>query len=87
MNERKKNYIYGLPYKPYSKGVCERVHRAIKIWLLLKKLNNRNKFNISEAIETTINSYNRTIHNIIKAVPNEVFKALKENFKVNQTKH
>ena len=72
--------MHGILYKPHSQGVCERVHRAIKTGLIVKRIKDRNKFNISEALEVAINSYNKTIHNVIKAVPNEVFWSTKEKF-------
>ena len=70
----------------HSQGVYERVHRTIKTGLIVKRIKDRNKFNISEALEATINSYNKTIHNVIKAVPNEVFRSTNEKFlKIKQS--
>jgi len=81
MNERNiKIIIHGLPNKPHSQGICERVYRTIKTRLIVKRIKDRNKFNINEALEATINSYNKTIHNVIKVVPNEVFWSTNEKF-------
>ena len=52
--ENKIQYVHGLAYKPHSQGVCEIVHKTIKIGLMVKKLENKNKFILEEALESTI---------------------------------
>ena len=37
LSENNIKYVKGLPYKPHSQGVCERVHKTIKTGLLVKK--------------------------------------------------
>lgn len=37
MQENNIKYVLGLPYKPHSQGVVERVHKAIKYGLIVKK--------------------------------------------------
>ena len=80
MEENKIQYVHGLPYKPHSQGVCEVVHKTIKIGLIVKKIENKNKFILKEALETTVTAYNNTLHNVIKATPLEVFYSTNKKF-------
>ena len=73
MEENKIQYVHGLPYKPHSQGVCEIVHKTIKVGLIVKKLEDKKKFIIKDALEATISAYNNTIHNVTKATPLEIF--------------
>ena len=36
--KKKIKFIHGLPYKPHSQGICEIVHKIIKVGLIFKKL-------------------------------------------------
>ena len=89
MERNKIQYVHGLPYKPHSQGVCEIVDKTIKIDLIVKKLENKNKFILKEALNATVTAYNNTLHNVTKATPFEVFystnikflKKIKENIK------
>ena len=60
--------------------VCEVVHKTIKIGLIVKKIENKNKFILKEALETTVTAYNNTLHNVIKATPLEVFYSTNKKF-------
>ena len=80
MNENKIKYITGLPYKPHSQGVCERLHKTIKAGLLVKKLDYPKDYNITQALDITIKNYNNTLHNLIKATPFEVFYSTNKSF-------
>ena len=71
--------MHGLPYKPHSQGVCEIVHKTIKLGLIFKKLEKKN-FVIKEALESTISAYNNTLHNVTKATPLEVFYSTNKKF-------
>ena len=51
MKEYKIKYIPGLPYKPHSQGVCERVYKTIKTSLIIKKLESKRNFNIEASFE------------------------------------
>ena len=74
------NFIHGLPYKPHSQGVVERLHKTIKTALIINKLESKDNFNLSEKL-TEINSiYNSTIHSVLKASPNEVFFSTNTKF-------
>ena len=73
MEENKIQYAHELPHKPHSQGVCEIVHKTIRVGLIVKKLENKNKFSIKEALESTISAYNQTLHSVTKATPLEVF--------------
>ena len=72
--------MHGLPYKPHSQRVCEIVHKTIKIGLIVKKLENKNKFILKEALDATVTAYNHTLHNATKATPFEVFIVQIKNF-------
>ena len=80
MNEKKIKFIHGLPYKPHSQGVCEIVHKTIKVGLILRKLENKNKFIIKDALESTVSAYNNTIHNVTRATPLEIFYSTNNKF-------
>ena len=80
MEENKIQYVYGLPYKPHSQGVYEIVHKTIKVGLMVKKLENKNKFIIKEALESTISAYNNTLHIVTKATPLEIFHSTNKKF-------
>ena len=86
MEENKIQYVHGLPYKPHSQGVCEIVHKTIKVGLLVKKLADKKKFLIEEALESTISSYNNTLHNVTKATPLEIFHSTNKKF-LKRIKH
>ena len=58
-----------LPYRPHSQGVVERLHKTIKMGLLVKKLETKNNFDIKKNLKT----YNETIHKAIKYRPIEIF--------------
>ena len=73
MEENKIQYVHRLPYKPHSQGVCEIVHKTIRVVLIVEKLEDKNKFAIKEALESTISAYNQTLHSVSKATPLEVF--------------
>ena len=73
MNQNNIKFIHGLPWKPHSQGVFERVHRTIKTGLIVKKLQNGHNYNLEQDLEETINSYNNTLPNVTKATPNEIF--------------
>ena len=80
MDDNNIKYITGLPYKPHSQGVCERVHKTIKAGLIVKKLENPSSFNLDIALEKTILSYNNTVHKVINATPFEVFYSTNKSF-------
>ena len=80
MDEKKIKFIHGLPYKPHSQGVCEVVHKTIKVGLILKKLEDKNKFELKEALEKTVEAYNNTNHNVTKATPLEIFYSTNNKF-------
>ena len=80
MEENKIQYVHGLPYKPHSQGVCEIVHKTIKVGLMVKKLENKNKFVIKDALESTITAYNNTLHSVTKATPLEIFHSTNKKF-------
>ena len=67
MQENKIKFIHGQPYKPHSQGVFEIVHKTIKAGLILRKLDDKVIFNLKEALDETVKSYNNTIHNETKA--------------------
>ena len=73
MEDNNIKFVHGLPYKPHSQGVCERVHRTIKTGLIVKKIQNNHNYNLEQDLEDTINFYNNTLHNVTKATPNEIF--------------
>ena len=50
MEENKIQYVHGLPYKPHSQGICEIVHKTIGVGLIVKTLEDKNKFAIKEAL-------------------------------------
>lgn len=68
MNENEMKFVHGLLYKPHSQGVCEIVNKIIRISLTVKKLEDKNKFFISKALEDAINAYNNTIHIVTKHI-------------------
>ena len=72
--------MHDLPYKPHSQGVCEIVHKTIKVGLMVKKLENKNKFVLKEALESTISAYDNTLHSITKATPLEIFQSTNKKF-------
>ena len=80
MEENKIQYVHGLPYKPHSQGVCEIVHKTIKVGLIVKKLEDKKKFVIKEALDSTISAYNNTLHNVTKATPLEIFYSTNKKF-------
>ena len=69
MEKNNIQYVHGLPYKPHSQGVCEIVHKTMKVGLIVKKLEEKKNFVIKEALESTISTYNNALHNINKATP------------------
>ena len=73
MVENDIKYIHGLPYRPHSQGVVERLHKTIKMGLLAKKLETKNNFDIKKNLNEIIKSYNETIHKAIKYTPIEIF--------------
>ena len=80
MKKNKIKYVHGLPYKPHSQGVCERVHKTIKTSLIIKKLGSKRNFNIEASLEEINKIYNKTIHNVTKASPYELFFSTSINF-------
>ena len=80
MKDNNIKYVHGLPYKPHSQGVCERVHKTIKTSLLIKKLENNNNFNIEKSLEDINKEYNKTIHNVTKASPYEIFFSTNDKY-------
>lgn len=44
------NLVHGLPYKPHSKGVVERLHLTIKSHIVLTKFLYHNDFNSENSI-------------------------------------
>ena len=59
-------FIYGLPYRPHSQGVVERLHRIIKRGLNSYKLKLKKAYNIDYAIDEIVkiknNTYCRTLY-------------------------
>ena len=86
MEENNILYVHGPLYKPHSQGVCEIVHKTIKVGLLVKKLADKKKFIIKETLESTISSYNNTLHNITKATSLEIFHSTNKKF-LKKIKH
>ena len=80
MKENGINFIHGLPYKPHSQGVVERIHKTIKTALIIKKLESKDSFNLSEKLNEVVSVYNNTIHSVLKATPNEVFFSTNTKF-------
>ena len=73
-------FVHGFPYKPNSQGVVEIVHKTIKTGLILRKLDRNKNFDLKEALEDTVKSYNDTIHSVTKATPLEVFWSTNKKF-------
>ena len=48
-------FLHGLPYRPHSQGVVERVHRVIKKGLLCHKEDLKDKYNINYTLDEVIN--------------------------------
>ena len=65
--------IHGLPYRPHSQGVVERIHRIIKKGLLCHKEDLKDKYNINYSIDDVITIKNNTICRVTKKCPNEIF--------------
>ena len=55
-------FVHGLPYRPHSQGVVERVHRIIKFGLMCYKQDLKNKYNINFALDEIIENKNNTIY-------------------------
>lgn len=67
------NLVHGLPYKPHSQGVVERLHRTIKSHIVLTKFLYHNKFNLENTINKINQLYNSTINTVTGFTPNEIF--------------
>ena len=67
------------PYSPHSQGVVERIHLTIRYALLSRFSEDEKSFDISKELPIVTNSYNNTIHRIIKHLPNEVFYSSDSN--------
>ena len=66
-------FFHGLPYRPHSQGVVERVHRIIKHGLLCFKEDLGNIYNVNYALDQAVENKNNTICRVTKKTPNELF--------------
>ena len=66
-------FIHGLPYRPHSQGVVERLHRIIKKGLNCYKLKLKKTYNIDYAIAEIIRIKNNTYCRTTKETPNNLF--------------
>jgi hypothetical protein len=66
-------FLHGLPYRPHSQGVVERVHQVIKEGLLCHKEDLKDKYNINYALDEVINIKNDTVCRATNKTPNELF--------------
>lgn len=73
LNEKNIRIIKGKPYHPKSQGVCERIHRTIRKGLIIKYIENRNKFDLVTELNNVVKEYNRTTHTVTKYTPIEIF--------------
>lgn len=65
--------VHGLPYKPHSQDVVERLHRTIKSHIILNKFLYHNTFNLENTINKINQLYNTTINTVPGFMPNEIF--------------
>lgn len=65
--------LHGLPYRPHSQGVVERVHQIIEKGLYAQKLELKNKYNLDYALREVIKNKNNSYSKIINSSPNEIF--------------
>lgn len=65
--------VHGLPYKPHSQGVVERLHKTIRGGIILSKFVQQNKFNLEMCIDIINKIYNQTINTVTEFSPNEIF--------------
>ena len=62
-------FVHGLPFRPHSQGVVERVHRIIRYGLLCYKEDLKEKYNIEYALEEVIENKNNIICRVTKKTP------------------
>ena len=67
-------FLHGLPYRPHSQGVVERVHRIIQKELICYKERMKKNFNIDYALSEVIRIKNNSYNKIIDSTPNITFK-------------
>ena len=65
--------MHGLPYRPHSQGVVERLHRVIQKGLICFKLEKKKGYNIDYSLSEIIKIKNNTICRTIKSTPNNIF--------------
>ena len=71
--ENEIKFIHGLPYRPHSQGVVERLHRVIKRGLNSYKLKLKKAYNIDYAIAEIVKIKNNTYCRTTKETPNNLF--------------
>ena len=71
--ENEIKFIHGLPYRPHSQGVVERLHGVIKRGLNSYKLKLKKAYNIDYAIAEIVKIKNNTYCRTTKETPNNLF--------------
>ena len=71
--DNKIKFLHGLPYRPHSQGVVERLHRIIKKGLSSYKLKLKKTYNIDYAIAEIVRIKNNTYCRTTKETPNNLF--------------
>ena len=71
--ENRIKFIYGLPYRPHSQGVIERLHRVIKKGLNSYKLKLKKTYNIDYAIAEILRIKKNTYCRTTKEAHNNLF--------------
>ena len=66
-------FLQRLPYRPYSQGVVERLHRIIKRGLYIHKEEMKNNYNIDFSLSEIIKIKNNSYSKIIGCTPNDIF--------------